>query len=65
MNKNVQKLHYENIHNEYAKHYYDSTSMKFRDKFIYKYLFEGCDLNNKVVTDLACGSGYNYGSIKK
>lgn len=59
MNENVQKLHYEAIHDDYAKHYYDETSISFRHKFIYKYLFEGLDLNNKKIADLACGSGYN------
>ncbi|MGI4851433.1 MAG: class I SAM-dependent methyltransferase [Janthinobacterium lividum] len=59
MIKNLQKDHYELIHDEYLAHYYDPTSMEYRHKFLYKYLFKDIDLNNKKVADLACGSGYN------
>jgi SAM-dependent methyltransferase len=65
MNQNPQKAHYEKIHEDYSRHYYDPTSMKFRDAFIYKYLFKGIDLNGKKVADLACGSGYNSLYLKK
>lgn len=59
MSENIQKQHYERIHDNYAKHYYDPTSMDYRDRFLYKNLFNGIDLNGKKVADLACGSGYN------
>jgi SAM-dependent methyltransferase len=65
MNQNPQKNHYETIHNDYLKHYYDATSMKYRDKFIYKYLFKNLNLNNKSVADLACGSGFNSLYLRK
>jgi SAM-dependent methyltransferase len=59
MSENIQKQHYETIHDSYVEHYYDPTSMNYRNQFMYKYLFEGIDLNNKKIADLACGSGYN------
>lgn len=65
MNENVQKIHYETIHDDYVKHYYDSTSMSYREKFLYNYLFKGINLNDKQVADLACGSGYNSLYLKK
>lgn len=54
-----QQAHYEAIHDDYAQHYYDSSSMAFRNRFVYDPMFEGQDLNGKVVADLACGSGHN------
>ena len=36
MNLNRQKQHYESIHNEYEKHYFDDISLKYRDEFIFK-----------------------------
>ncbi len=59
MSDNVQKLHYDTIHDAYVEHYYDPTSMSYRDEFIYKYLFSGLDLNQKKVVELACGNGSN------
>ncbi|MCW8397213.1 class I SAM-dependent methyltransferase [Legionella sp. PATHC038] len=55
----AQKEHYEKIHDLYEQHYYDPTSIAFREQFIYKPLLNNIDLNNKRVADLACGSGYN------
>jgi SAM-dependent methyltransferase len=54
-----QKQHYEAIHDEYERHYYDASSMAFRNRFVYDILFAGIDLNDKVVADLASGSGHN------
>jgi SAM-dependent methyltransferase len=54
-----QKFHYESMHSEYQDHYFDTTSMKFRNIFIYNRIFAGLDLNNKLVIDLASGGGYN------
>jgi SAM-dependent methyltransferase len=54
-----QKQHYEAIHDDYDRHYYDSSSMAFRCRFVYDILFDGIDLNGKVVADLASGSGHN------
>lgn len=57
--KNPQKAHYERIHDAYEMHYYDPPSMEYRRRFIYEPLFEGLDLRNRSVADLACGSGHN------
>jgi ubiquinone/menaquinone biosynthesis C-methylase UbiE len=54
-----QQHHYETIHDDYERHYYDAASMKFRNRFVYDVLFHGMDLNNKTVADLAAGSGHN------
>jgi SAM-dependent methyltransferase len=54
-----QQLHYERIHDDYERHYYDATSMAFRERFVYDVMFEGLDLNGKRVADLASGSGHN------
>jgi SAM-dependent methyltransferase len=54
-----QKIHYEAIHSDYESHYYDAQSMAFRDRYFYRPLFAGSDLNDCAVADLACGSGHN------
>jgi SAM-dependent methyltransferase len=54
-----QKRQYENIHDDYERHYYDATSIAFRQRFIYDVMFQGLELNNKDIADLASGSGYN------
>ena len=60
-----QKTHYEQIHDEYEDHYYDEISMKYRDRYYYQPMFEGLDLNNCRIADLACGSGHNSLIMKK
>ena len=59
MDSSRQKQHYTDIHDAYEAHYYDASSMKYRSRFIYDWLFERTDLNNALVADLACGSGHN------
>jgi SAM-dependent methyltransferase len=54
-----QKSHYKNIHDDYETHYYDPTSMEYRQRFIYDVMFKGLDLNGKRVAELASGSGHN------
>jgi SAM-dependent methyltransferase len=54
-----QKRHYEAIHDEYEAHYYDASSMRYRDRFILAPLVDGLDLNDKTVLDVAAGSGFN------
>ena len=54
-----QKQHYETIHADYEAHYYDATSLDYRNRFIYAPLFDGLDLRDSSVADLACGSGQN------
>jgi SAM-dependent methyltransferase len=60
-----QRLHYERIHDDYERHYYDATSMAFRSRFVYDVMFEGLDLNGLQVADLASGSGHNSLAILK
>ena len=60
-----QKQHYETIHDDYERHYYDSSSMAFRSEFVYDVLFDGVDLNGKVVADLASGSGHNSVAVRR
>ena len=60
-----QTQHYEAIHEDYERHYYDSSAMAFRDKFIYDVLFAGLDLNGKIVADLASGSGHNSVAVRR
>ena len=60
-----QKEHYEFIHKDYGKHYYDQSSMAYRDRFIYKLIFVGLDLNGKDVADIAAGSGNNSTALKR
>src|SRR5689334_6071602 len=54
-----QKAHYEHIHDEYGAHYYDAYSLRYREQFILAPLLSGIDLNDRVVIDVASGSGYN------
>lgn len=62
---NQQKAHYEAIHDDYESHYYDRSSMAYRNKFIYQPLFSEISLVNASVADLACGSGHNSLWIKQ
>lgn len=59
MESSRQKSHYTEIHDAYEKHYYDTSSMKYRSRFIYDWLFDKLDLNHGRIADLACGSGHN------
>ncbi len=59
MDSSRQKQHYTEIHDAYEAHYYDASSMKYRSRFIYDWLFDHINLSNASVADLACGSGYN------
>jgi SAM-dependent methyltransferase len=54
-----QQAHYETIHDDYEAHYYDASSMEFRERFIYDVMFADQDFNGLHVADLACGSGHN------
>lgn len=54
-----QKAHYERIHDAYEAHYYDESSLRYRDEFILGPLLAGLDLNDRDVLDVASGSGHN------
>jgi SAM-dependent methyltransferase len=60
-----QQVHYERIHDDYENHYYDATSMAFRERFIYDIMFRGLNLNGKDVADLAAGSGHNSRAVQQ
>ena len=62
---NEQKAHYESIHDEYEKHYYDASSMRYRQKFFYDPLFKGESLDGMLVAEIACGSGHNSVALKQ
>jgi len=53
-----QQAHYDAILDAYDRHYYDKWSLKYREEFLLKPLVGQDDLNNRVVVDLACGSGH-------
>ena len=53
-----QKSHYETIHDDYERHYYDPDSMAYRERFYYRQLFDGIDLDGWKVADLTSGSGH-------
>ena len=60
-----QRIHYERILDDYEAHYYDKTSMAFRNRFLYDLMFRGLDLNGKDVADLAAGSGHNSLAVRQ
>lgn len=59
MTQNIQKEHYERIHDAYEDHYYDQTSLDYRSRYILAPLIAGVDLENARIADIACGSGWN------
>jgi SAM-dependent methyltransferase len=59
MDSSRQKQHYTEIHDAYEAHYYDASSMKYRSRFMYDWLFAQVDLSGANIADLACGSGHN------
>jgi SAM-dependent methyltransferase len=65
LDSNRQKNHYQRIHASYESHYFDATSIKYREEFILDPLFKNAKLENKRILDLACGSGYNSVYLKK
>ena len=55
--ENLQKEHYARIGSEYAKHYGDPWSQRYRRQFINEPMLEGLDLSARCVLDAMCGSG--------
>ncbi len=53
----LQKEHYDRIAQQYEAHYSDPCSRLYRQRFIYRPMFEGLDLSGKRVLDAMCGSG--------
>jgi SAM-dependent methyltransferase len=60
-----QAQHYDQILQPYERHYFDSTSIQYRHRYIYRFLFDGLNLNGQRVVELACGSGYNTRELLK
>jgi SAM-dependent methyltransferase len=58
-----QAQHYDQILEDYEKHYFDPTSMSYRRRYIYPYLFANLNLNGRRVLELACGSGFNTNEV--
>jgi len=54
---NNQARHYDDILDDYDRHYYDRHSLEYRERFILQPLLDGLDLRGKRVADLASGSG--------
>ena len=54
----LQREHYNTIHDEYAAHYGDESSLEYRRRFFLDPLLKGLDLSGLDVADLAAGSGY-------
>lgn len=60
-----QAAHYDTILDDYDKHYYDTHSLRYRDRFILDPMLDGIDLAGKRVADLASGSGQTSLSLMK
>ncbi len=52
-----QSEHFEAVHEEYAKHYYDASSTLYRDQFINPQLFRNCDFQSANIAEIMCGVG--------
>ena len=55
--EHLQELHYNAIGSVYEFHYGDSSSQRYREKFIYTPMFEGIELSGLNVLEAMCGSG--------
>jgi len=53
----IQKLHFNRIAIEYAAHYGDPCSQRYREKFYHQPMFEGMNLSGMKVIEAMCGSG--------
>src|SRR5918911_1874942 len=52
-----QQAHYDRIALQYEAHYSDPCSRLYRQRFIYKPMFDGLNLSGMKVLDAMCGSG--------
>jgi SAM-dependent methyltransferase len=52
-----QREHYDSISSDYEAHYADPWSLRYRRRFIDRYLCLGLDLHGKQVLDAMCGPG--------
>jgi len=63
--ENPQERLYREMHEKYQAHYFDGPSLRYRERFIYKSMFQDIDLNGALVADLACGGGENSLALKR
>ena len=59
----LQQRHYDAIASQYAAHYGDAWSEKYRRKFINRPMLGDLDLEGKQVIDALCGSGETTGYL--
>ncbi|NNF00815.1 MAG: class I SAM-dependent methyltransferase [Pyrinomonadaceae bacterium] len=59
----LQREHYDDIADDYAAHYGDDWSQKYRYKFINEPMFGELDLSGAEVVDALCGSGETTGYL--
>lgn len=52
-----QEEHYEAIHDDYVRHYYDRGAAAYRDRFINSPLFDDLTLEGGRVAEIMCGDG--------
>ena len=57
MDSDRQRVHYEEIHDEYEAHYYDRHSLRYRERFIFAPILNQIDLNDCDMLDLASQLG--------
>ena len=53
----LQKEHIDRIFAEYEAHYDDPWSKRYREEFVYGYMFSGLNLHGSNVLEAMCGSG--------
>lgn len=53
----AQRAHYDNMSEAYNLAYSDPWSVRYRDEFLHRPMFEGIDLRGKRVLDAMCGYG--------
>ncbi|MEO0443890.1 MAG: class I SAM-dependent methyltransferase [Pseudomonadota bacterium] len=55
--EDLQKSHYNSISDDYAAHYGDEWSQKYRNKFVNEYLVKNISIEDSLVLEAMCGSG--------
>ncbi len=59
----IQKLHYDQIGQEYEAHYDDACSQQYRNRFFHQPMFEGLNLSGLKIIEAMCGSGQTTGYL--
>lgn len=63
MNVELQQLHYDRLDTNYERHYGDSCSRSYRERFINEPMFAGLHLDGEQVLEAMCGSGQMTGYL--